>query len=156
MPSNLSHVQSLFKRADLGVDPKNGGFFLKIVIVGQRPPKSIRARRWPDAWYGHNVRVFHSAPCHASNVGRSALEQYMRRSREPFAKPFTSHATSPSMILLLLICLGHIQPQTVRVQIQFIPPTLFLQDTCNRPCILYPLQIYVAPTLFNGLPNQLG
>jgi hypothetical protein len=58
------------------------------------------------------------------------------------------------MRFLLLIRLRDIQPQTVRIQIQFILPTSFLQYLSDIPRILDPSKIHVTSALLDGVTNE--
>lgn len=58
------------------------------------------------------------------------------------------------MRFLILIRLGNIQPQPIRIQIQFILPPRLLQYLRNIPRILDPPQIDIAPALLYGVTNE--
>ena len=58
------------------------------------------------------------------------------------------------MGLFVLIRLRNVEPQSIRIQIQFILPSRFLKDLSNVPRILNPPEIHVASALLDGVTNQ--
>lgn len=62
----------------------------------------------------------------------------------------------PSFGFLLLIVRSHIEAESIRIKIQLVLPTCFLQDTCDVSGILNLPEVHVASALLDCVSDELG
>ena len=62
----------------------------------------------------------------------------------------------PRFGLLLLVVRSHIEAESIRIKIQLVLPTCFLQDTCYISGILNLPEVHVASALLDRVSDELG
>lgn len=101
--------------------------------------------------------------CQGTQQSSLTLKRYAKRiAQKRRCHAFTvapapsPHPLLPGFGLVLLVVRSHVEAQSIRIKIQLVLPTSFLQDSGYVSSILNLPEIHVASALLDRVSNELG